>query len=182
MSNEDLLLGRLRTLVLLAPIAIILGLFVLTYWAWLPKEQPIAFSHKLHAGTREVDCKYCHRGVEKGTHAGVPSVTECWNCHQGLVKNGSFNSPVIDRPEIKKLLTEYVEKQQDIKWFKNYDLPEHVHFSHKSHINAGKKCEDCHGDVKNQEVVQMVNRPHMGWCVDCHRKNNAPVDCTTCHY
>ena len=185
MANEDILLSKIRTAVLVTPALVILGLIGFTEYGWRAKPQPINFSHKLHAGTREIDCKYCHRGVEKGQHAGVPSVTECWQCHQGLIKQGSGKAPVIDQPEIRNvLLKQYVETQKDVHWFKNYDLPEHVKFSHRSHLNAlGKdSCVKCHGDVKTQEIIKLNQRTTMGWCIECHRANNAPVDCTTCHY
>ena len=183
MANEDILLSRIRTLILVTPAAVILGLIGITEIGWRAKPQPINFSHVLHAGNREIDCRYCHRGVDKGLHAGVPSVQDCWNCHQGLIKPGrNKDVPVVDMPEIRLLLKNYIETNRDINWFKNYDLAKHVHFSHKSHIAAGKKCEECHGNVAAQPVIKLQQRPGMGWCISCHRQNNAPVDCTTCHY
>lgn len=49
-------------------------------YGYEPK-QPIAFSHKLHAGDMKMDCRYCHVGVDKSRHATVPSVDTCMNCH-----------------------------------------------------------------------------------------------------
>ena len=169
-------------LVFTAPIGLLLAFLVYNEVSWRGKPQPIDFQHTLHAGTREIDCNYCHRGAEKGNHAGVPSVTECWQCHQGLVKNGSDGNPVIQHPEVQKLIKDYVEENRDIEWFKNYDLPEHVKFAHRSHINAGLTCADCHGDVARMKEVKLNQKVTMGWCVGCHRQKNAPTDCTTCHY
>jgi len=183
MAPEDRILKQIRTLVLLAPIAIVVGFLAYTELSWRGQPQPIAFPHNLHAGTREIDCKYCHRGVEKGNHAGVPSVTDCWQCHQGLIKDGSKGGPVINQPEVRKLLNDYVVQNRDIRWFKNYDLPEHVKFSHRAHVtNAGFDCAKCHGDVKAMEEIKLQQKPTMGWCISCHRENNGPTDCTTCHY
>ena len=44
--------------------------------------QPIAFSHKIHAGDHKIDCKYCHSGVRSSKFAGIPSVNVCMNCHK----------------------------------------------------------------------------------------------------
>lgn len=186
MAPEEKLQQTLVRLVLLAPIVIVVGMTIYSelawkgYWFFNQPSQPIDFPHNLHAGTRGIDCAYCHRGAEKGYNAGVPSVTDCWQCHQGLVKNGSNNEPVIDRPGVKQLKT-FVDNRQDIKWFKYYDMPEHVKFAHKAHINAGFACAECHGDVATMEVIKMKQKPTMGWCVSCHRANNGPTDCTTCH-
>lgn len=150
------------------------------YWFFNQPAQPIEFPHSLHAGVRGIDCAYCHRGAEKGYQSGVPSVTDCWQCHQGLVGQGSNNQPVIERPGVKEL-KQFVDDRREIKWFKYYDMPEHVKFAHKAHINAKIECTECHGDVANQEVIKMKQKPTMGWCVSCHREKNAPTDCTTCH-
>ena len=182
MANESILLSRFRAIFLLTPLVVIIGLIVITEVGWRAKPQPIVFSHVLHAKTREIECRFCHRGAEKGQHAGVPSVQDCWSCHQGLIKPGSFEAAVMDRPEMRKLLTEYVETNKEIRWFKNYDLPEHVTFSHRSHVNVGRTCLECHGDVKEQADIQLNQRTSMGWCITCHRQNNAQVDCTSCHY
>ena len=183
MAPEEILLRRIRALIFVSPVLALVGFFLYTQVAWnMQREQPIAFSHKLHAGTRGIDCEYCHRGVSKANNAGVPSVTDCWNCHQGLIKPGSAGTPVIQRPEVQKLIKEYVEAQKDISWFKNYDLPEHVKFPHRCHINAKIDCAVCHGQVRDMAVISNHVRPGMGWCIECHRSMHAPVDCTSCHY
>jgi hypothetical protein len=145
-------------------------------------EQPLAFPHDLHAGTRQIDCKYCHRGTDKGMHAGVPSVQDCWQCHQNLLGKGTSGVEVIKQESVNKMLKQYVETKKEITWFKLYDMPEHVKFPHKAHINAGLDCTECHGDVKTMKVVTLKNRTHMGWCIECHRRKNAPYDCSVCHY
>lgn len=182
MAPEEILLRRIRTLVFVTPIFLLIGLWIYTEVSWIPKPQPIYFSHHLHAGIRGIDCEYCHRGVSKANMAGVPSVTDCWNCHQGLIGKGTNNQSVIRRPEVLKLIKGYVEQKKDISWFKNYSLPQHVKFPHRCHINAGLKCEQCHGDVRNMDVIYNYVRPGMGWCISCHRTMHAPVDCTSCHY
>ncbi|MDQ3071666.1 MAG: c-type cytochrome, partial [Bacteroidota bacterium] len=63
-------------------------------------EQPIKFSHKLHAGTYGIQCQYCHTGVEKSKNANIPSINTCMNCHN-VVKEG----PKYGTKEIAKIYT-----------------------------------------------------------------------------
>lgn len=186
MAPEEKLQQTLVRLVLITPVLIVVAMTIYSelawkgYWFFNQPHQPIEFPHKLHAGVRGIDCAYCHRGAEKGYSAGVPSVTDCWQCHQGLVGPGTSGEPVIDRPGVQQL-KQYVDNRREIKWFKYYDMPEHVKFAHKAHVNAGFACAECHGDVANQTVIEMKQKPTMGWCVSCHRANNGPTDCTSCH-
>ena len=198
MAPEEKLQRRLVRFILLAPVVIVVAMTLYSelawkgYWWFAPAAQPIDFPHSLHAGERGIDCQYCHQGSSNGYQAGVPSVTDCAQCHQGLTGEGT-NGPIMDRPGVQKLMGKtdkedpsksiagYVQNRQDIKWFKYYDMPEHVKFAHKAHINAGFECAECHGDVANMEKIVMKQKPTMGWCVSCHRKNEAPSDCTTCH-
>ncbi len=137
-------------------------------------EQPIAFSHQLHAGQNQIPCRYCHVSPGEGPHSSVPGVNTCMNCHN-LVKPQS--------PEIKKI-REAWQSGEPIKWVKVHDLPDHARFSHTPHINFGFDCSECHGQVNSMDVVATQNEFNMGWCVDCHRQpeHNASVDCVTCHY
>lgn len=186
MAPEEKLQKILVRGILLTPVVIVVLMTIYTefawkgYWWFTPAEQPIAFPHSLHAGVRGIDCAYCHRGANNGYAAGVPSVTDCWQCHQGLTAKDPSGKLVGERPEVEKLKS-YVDNHKEIKWFKYYDMPEHVKFSHKAHINAGFQCAECHGDVAAMTAIKMKEKPVMGWCVSCHRANNAPTDCTTCH-
>lgn len=154
-------------------------------------EQPIPFSHKLHAGDQKIACTYCHSGVEKSRHATIPSMNVCMNCHS-VVKP---DSPFIQ--ELKKAYTE----NRAIEWVRVHELPDYVYFSHKRHVAKGLACETCHGNVKQMDRIQQFAPLNMGWCMDCHRGNTtpkhvlsetypgeknphgpvAPVNCSTCH-
>lgn len=136
-----------------------------------PIEQPIAFSHKLHAGDKTIPCQYCHAYARRGPVAGVPSVERCMGCHNFIATR---------RPEIKKLAA-YWERKQPIPWIRVYTLPDYVYFSHKRHIRAGLECQRCHGPVETMPVVFKYSSLEMGWCLSCHRQRGAPVDCATCH-
>ncbi len=127
---------------------------------YAPK-QPIAYSHKLHAGEYKINCAYCHTSVYKGKNASIPSANICMNCH-GVIKNAS--------PEIKKLYTA-IEKNQPIEWIRVHNLPDHAYFNHAQHTNVGGlACQNCHGEIEKMEIVQQVSPLTMGWCIDCHRK------------
>jgi cytochrome c2 len=127
---------------------------------YAPK-QPIAFSHKLHAGQYEIACVYCHTTVYKAKGAYIPSANICMNCHNAI-KQGS--------PEIKKIYTA-VENDQPIEWVRVHNLPDLAYFNHSQHTNvAGLDCTNCHGEIKQMEVVQQYSPLTMGWCIDCHRK------------
>lgn len=134
-------------------------------------DQPIPFSHKIHAGDYKMDCRYCHSAAEKGPHAGIPPMNVCMGCHSVVA---------IDKDNIKKLNKMY-QAGQTVQWQRIHRLPDHVYFSHKMHLRAGVQCEDCHGDVASMPVVRQVNRLEMGDCLECHRKSQysqAYVDST----
>lgn len=124
-------------------------------------EQPIAFSHKLHAGMYEIDCNYCHNGVNRGKSATIPSANICMNCH---------NTIKIESPEIRKIW-KAVEKNKPIKWVRIHNLPDLAYFNHAQHVKVGQiECEKCHGPVKEMEVVEQYSPLTMGWCINCHRE------------
>jgi hypothetical protein len=135
-------------------------------------DQPITFSHAIHASKLNIACLHCHRYVEKSRHAGAPSVQKCMDCHKKIAT---------DRAEIKKL-TQYYQEENPIEWTQVYTLPDHVYFSHKRHVKAGLNCSMCHGDVAVMKKIRKVSSLEMGWCVSCHQDRNAPLDCTTCHH
>lgn len=137
-------------------------------------EQPIPYSHELHAGQYKINCQYCHATASESRHASVPSLNICMNCHM-TVK--------VDSPWIQKISQAY-NSGQSIAWQKVHLLPDHVRFDHSAHIQKGKACQECHGPVETMPVVYQYESLSMGWCVNCHRKpeNNAPTNCSTCHY
>lgn len=136
-------------------------------------EQPIEFSHRIHAGDNEIPCLYCHVQATRSTSAGVPSVNKCMGCH---------NQVGLDRPQI-QLLTNHWETREPIEWVKVHDLPDFVHFTHKRHVAAGIECQECHGPVETMDVVSREAPLEMGLCLACHRDNDVEhgTDCWTCH-
>ena len=134
-------------------------------------EQPIHFPHSTHVLKAGLACTKCHTTVETSPRAGVPALSVCMECH---------NKVKIDSPEI-KILAEHWNNKEPVEWNKIHEVPWHVRFTHKRHIKAGVDCTVCHGEVKTMGQVHQVRSLEMGWCVQCHRQNNAPTDCWTCH-
>ncbi len=127
-------------------------------------EQPIAFSHKVHAGQNKIDCFYCHTTAKESMHAGIPSAQLCMNCHT-VVKSGKITGT----EEIAKIY-KAIETQTPIEWIKVHNVPDHVFFSHAQHVEVGKvSCFECHGPVEEMDRVMQVSDLSMGWCIDCHR-------------
>ena len=169
-----------------------LAIFIIIFLLWISKlgwdsamnigvytgyhpEQPIKFSHKIHAGDNGINCQYCHSSVEKSRHAGIPSVNICMNCHKGIEKGSNTGTTEIAKiyeaigwnPETQK----YDKQPKGLRWVKVHNLQDFVFFSHQQHVKVGKlDCSNCHGDVKTMTTAQQVQPLTMGWCIDCHRK------------
>lgn len=142
-------------------------------------EQPIQFSHKIHAGDNAINCVYCHNSVEKSKTAGIPSVNVCMNCHKAIDQG-----PTTGKTEIAKIYEaagfnpetqQYDKPQKPIKWIKVHNLQDFVYFNHSQHVVVGKQdCANCHGDVKTMTVAEQASPLTMAWCLDCHRKTEVP--------
>jgi mono/diheme cytochrome c family protein len=160
--------------------------------------QPIFFSHLVHAGSFTIACQYCHADARRSQYAGLPSVERCMGCHKIIGAQ--------DNPEIAKI-HEYWNRRQAVPWVRVFKIPEFTQFPHKPHIRAELACQTCHGPIERMRVVGARTGPRlandllhlvglrpgppplsMGWCVDCHRQQNAtrglraPLDCISCHH
>ena len=152
-------------------------------------EQPIYYSHKVHAGVNQVSCLYCHGGAYEGRHANVPSVNICMNCHMAINEYGSGSeklyredgTEVNGTAEIQKIYAaagwdpktrKYSGKEKPIEWVKIHNLPDHVYFNHSQHTRAGKvQCQTCHGPIQEMPEVKQFADLSMGWCINCHRES-----------
>ena len=151
-------------------------------------DQPIDFSHQIHVGKLNLECVFCHETVEKSFYAGVPTAKKCMECHISVKT---------DRPEVQKL-RKFWDDKEPIPWNRVYRIRQrnYVYFSHERHIKAtdvkvnnlnvelgkpGIACQSCHGELKAMDKVRAVTSLKMGWCVACHRANDAPTDCLVCH-
>ncbi|HTE55259.1 MAG TPA: cytochrome c3 family protein [Kofleriaceae bacterium] len=156
--------------------------------------QPIAFSHKLHAGDNQINCLYCHYGARTSRHAGIPSSSVCMNCHSMLEKQTVALERVKEAVQLQRPL---------VSWVKVHNLPDYVYFNHSRHVLKGVACQRCHGQVEKMERIEQAMPLTMGWCLECHReKAGIPTssleraarrfsrvpepatgtDCASCHY
>lgn len=135
-------------------------------------EQPVPFSHALHAGQLGMDCRYCHSTVEKAAFAAIPPTATCMNCHTTIHATSPRLAPV----------RESYNTGKPVDWVKIHDIPDFATFNHSIHVNKGIGCVTCHGRIDKMEVVKQVNSLSMSWCLDCHRapeKNLRPRDQVT---
>lgn len=124
--------------------------------------QPVAFSHKLHAGELGMDCRYCHYTVEKAAHAAVPPTSVCMGCHTQVLPK----SPKLE------LVRQSYKTGKPIPWVRVHMLPDYSYFDHSVHIAAGVGCASCHGRIDQMTRVFQHEPLSMGWCLDCHRAPN----------
>jgi cytochrome c551/c552 len=159
-------------------------------------EQPIYYSHKVHAGTNQISCLYCHGSAQDSKHSGIPSVNVCMNCHMAIKEYKG--EPIIKEDgktldanaEIQKLYSyagwnsEKSEYNPDnnkdgvpdgahaIPWVRIHNLPDHVYFNHSQHVKVGKQnCQTCHGNIQEMGEVKQFSDLSMGWCINCHRES-----------
>ncbi|HNU42498.1 MAG TPA: c-type cytochrome [Cyclobacteriaceae bacterium] len=153
------------------------GLYTIGIQQNYQPKQPIAFSHKIHAGQYEIECRYCHTGALKGKQANIPSANMCMNCHS-QIREGTNTGTT----EINKIYAaigydpatgSYTGKQKPIEWVRIHNLPDLAYFNHAQHNNVGGiECQTCHGPIEEMDVVKQYSLLTMGWCIDCHRKTD----------
>ena len=154
--------------------------------------QPIHYSHKVHAGLNEIDCKYCHSSARVSKTAGIPSLNVCMNCHKNIseytgeedLANGYTKEFYTN--EIKKLYAavgwdeetqSYTGKTEPVKWVRIHNLPDFAYFNHAQHVTVGGiECQTCHGPVEEMEVMYQFSPLTMGWCITCHKETDVKME------
>lgn len=153
--------------------AVINGLYSVGVQQGYAPKQPIAFSHKLHAGDYEIDCKYCHTGVMVGKNATIPSVNICMNCHRSVKTESPQIQKIWAAADWNAETLTFGPNQKPIEWVRIHNLPDLAYFNHAQHVNVGGvECQTCHGPIETMDVVRQYSLLTMGWCVDCHRKTD----------
>lgn len=166
--------ARLRQLAIGAVLSAALGACGFYYYAYpqytrvgYKPDQPVPFSHQLHAGQLGMDCRYCHHHVEDSKHATVPDTQVCMGCHNSVDPGKAHvkgNSPLL--AEVRQSW----RSQNPIEWKRVHKLPEYAFFDHSIHVNRGVSCFECHGAIYDMKVVQHAKPLTMGWCLDCHHQ------------
>ncbi len=133
-------------------------------------EQPVPFSHALHAGQLRMDCRYCHNTVFDAAHAAIPPTATCVNCHSPANEDGltALAAVQADSPNLEPIHESW-ETGQSMEWIRVHNLPEFVYFNHAAHVNSGVSCVTCHGRIDQMEVVHQAKQLSMAWCIECHR-------------
>ncbi len=146
-------------------------------------EQPIAFSHKIHAGDNGIDCNYCHSSARTSKTSGIPSANVCMNCHANITTGTNTGTTEIQKiydaigynPETRTYIEGY--EQQPIQWVRIHNLPDLAYFNHSQHVTVGKlECQECHGPVQEMDVVKQESLMTMGWCINCHRETEVQME------
>jgi Zn finger protein HypA/HybF involved in hydrogenase expression len=151
------------------------GIFftVFPIFARVSVDQPIRFNHIHHKEVAKLNCFFCHQYVSEHRVAGIPNIELCRACHS--------SDAISKRHEALKVV-EYVKADKKIPWQRMYELPAFVVFPHWVHIENKIDCSTCHGLTGVSDTpVRMVDRNYMEWCIECHQKRRADVDCYTCH-
>ncbi|NVK53857.1 MAG: c-type cytochrome [Flavobacteriaceae bacterium] len=156
--------------------------------------QPIAFSHKIHAGDNKIDCQYCHSTAKHSKTSGIPSTNVCMNCHKNISEVAedtkvTIGEQVLGKAELDKEIQKlykaagwdadnltYTGKTQPVKWVRVHNLPDFAYFNHSQHVTVGgQKCQTCHGPVETMDEVYQFSPLTMGWCIDCHKETKVDL-------
>jgi len=153
--------------------------------------QPIHYSHRIHAGSNGIDCKYCHSAARVSKNAGIPSLNVCMNCHKNISEVSDTtatpeHSKAFYDAQIQKLYDavgwdkttmKYTGKTSPVKWVRIHNLPDFAYFNHSQHVTvAGIECQKCHGPVQTYEIQKQFAPLTMGWCIKCHRETDVKME------
>ncbi len=127
--------------------------------------QPVPFSHKIHAGQLNVDCRFCHNGVEKSWFANLPGASTCMNCHSLVLK---------DDPRL-QIVRDSAANNTPIPWVQVHKVPDYVYFNHSVHVTRGIGCVECHGRIDQMDEVRHDKSLSMSFCLSCHRDPAARI-------
>ncbi|HXW17374.1 MAG TPA: cytochrome c3 family protein [Candidatus Acidoferrales bacterium] len=125
-----------------------------------PREQPVPFSHRHHAGELGIDCRYCHTSVETSSFAGIPPTQTCMTCHSQIWTNAPMLEPV----------RASYQTDKSLEWTRVNALPDFVYFNHSIHVAKGVGCTTCHGPIGDMPLTWAANTLQMSWCLGCHRE------------
>ncbi len=149
------------------------GAFTIGVQTGYQPTQPIAFSHKIHAGQYEIDCQYCHTGVRKSKSANIPSPNICMNCHTQVKTESEEIQKIYAAIDYDPSTQTYGTNTKPIEWVRIHNLPDLAYFNHSQHVDVAEiECQTCHGPIEEMEVVYQYSNLTMGWCINCHRETD----------
>ncbi|ROH95931.1 c-type cytochrome [Chryseobacterium daecheongense] len=168
--------GLLAILAILATYGIWNWIMWIGVYKGYKPEQPIYFSHKIHAGEQKIDCQLCHSSAKYGKVSEIPSMNVCMNCHRTISEyNGKYMEPGKDKAfydgEIQKIYAatgwdpakqQYTGKTQPVEWTRIHNMPDFVYFNHSQHVVAGE-----------QAIINSFNKKNPN--------NKIDVVCKACH-
>ncbi|GAB0154962.1 c-type cytochrome [Chryseobacterium sp. Alg-005] len=168
--------GLLAILAILATYGIWNWIMWIGVYKGYKPEQPIYFSHKIHAGENKIDCQLCHSSAKYGKVSEIPSMNVCMNCHRTISEyNGKYMEPGKDKAfydgEIQKIYAatgwdpekqQYTGKTQPVEWTRIHNMPDFVYFNHSQHVVAGE-----------QAIINSFNKKNPN--------NKIDVVCKACH-
>ena len=143
-------------------------------WRGPSVPQPVAFNHRKHTQDLGLDCAFCHAYVRTGAHSGLPNATTCSMCHSTTQGTSTEAARV----------TELLAAGDSLRFNKLFGLPAHVFYTHRRHVAVAElDCAVCHGPIAETERPprRALVEVDMDFCIDCHRKAGASLDCNACH-
>jgi mono/diheme cytochrome c family protein len=60
-------------------------------------DQPIKFSHAIHAGENKIDCQYCHDGARRSKQSVIPATNTCMNCHKAIKVGSQYGTAELSK-------------------------------------------------------------------------------------
>ncbi|AZA52873.1 c-type cytochrome [Chryseobacterium sp. G0201] len=169
--------GALAILAILATYGIWNWIMWIGVYKGYKPEQPIYFSHKIHAGEQKIDCQLCHSSAKYGKVSEIPSMNVCMNCHRTISEYNKdhYMEPGKDKAfydgEIQKIYAatgwdpakqQYTGKTQPVEWTRIHNMPDFVYFNHSQHVVAGE-----------QAIINSFNKKNP--------TNKIDVVCKACH-
>ena len=168
--------SRLSAYALIGLAALVLAVMCYLYFVYpgvgIGPVQPVYFSHRVHAGVKAINCRFCHPNVERSENAGLPPVEKCFFCHKYVIP---------EHPEILKE-KQFYDSDRPVPWVRAFWVPDFVFFNHVPHVRRARlDCTTCHGHVEQLDRLNQV-KLKMNFCITCHRQRGAQLDCwLACH-
>jgi mono/diheme cytochrome c family protein len=156
-------------------------------------DQPIKYSHALHAGKYGIDCQYCHSAANESKHSNIPSVNVCMNCHKNIQQG-----PEYGRKEIAKIYASIAYNPNEGVYFDTKDqkkedmiaeLKAYLAQDYDSEVLSEEQEKELKASLKEVEAmfnkpvewVRIHNMPDHVYFNHAQHVNAGNIECQTCH-